>query len=594
MKKAVNLLLGLLFVISFCACNASTSGPSTIPTDNQNTATATQAAETPGTESTASTLEPIRFSIFHPDSNRKIPPDDAVIVQQVFKKTGVMLDWIIPPADANERLNIMLASDELPDLIEFSDATMMDQFIEADKLLSLDELMSKNAPQAYTINYVSFRDRIRYKDGKMYFLPGRYDFGDASDSLVFPESDTCFSARTGLLEELGWYNPKDFDAIFKLLQICKEKHPEMSPMALALGPQGHLELMNGIGAGAYGLTYDESNIILTDGQIKYFSDVPQMKQWYAFLNKIHRAGLLDVESAVMSQDMLKTKVVSGKVFSFFGPGWEIGSEFITYSLANGSNEQIRYYFMPRADDTVDKVTYCRYTKGLYTTGLTLTKDCKDPARFFKFYEFMNTEEGWFTSHGVVNWDFTGENTVENTKGYDLVVLNDKEPIRKGRKLIVASAFQGESWGADENWWWNRGLENFGDFKYVEGNHPLGKYDYVGDRDVSMWWDARTTEVHGAYGMTGKNYAETMTKAGCDISLIAGLTLDPSSDEAVIQLKLNEYIKTQLPRIIIADSEEAFETQWQEMVNKLNADGKQKFVDKKSELYKQRLKDWNVK
>jgi ABC-type glycerol-3-phosphate transport system substrate-binding protein len=539
-------------------------------------------------------LEPIEFTVFSPDSERRIPPDTGEIIQQVYQATGVHLRWILPPSEALERLNIMLATDDLPDLIVFDNPTVMQQFIDAGKLLDLEDLMKANAPQAYTLNFASFRDRIRNsKDDKMYFLPGWYDFGDAADPLFFPETATTYTARTGLLEELGWYNPKDLDSIFTLLQISKERYPERAPLALALGPQGHLSQLNQIGAGAYGLTYEGSNIILDGNDIKYFSDVPQMKEWYAYLNKIHRAGLLDVESPVMSSQMLKEKVVAGKIFSWFGHGWEAGSEFIAYMESIGSDEQCDWYFHPRANDSVKKTTYAPYTRGLHTAGVTLTKKNRDPARFFKFYEYLNTEEGYLASAGIVNFDFTGENTVENTVGYDYIVLNDQPEIRPGMKRIVISEWTGHSWNDDENWWWNRGLDSFPEFRYGEGNHPLGKYDYTGDMDVGMWWDDNTKRIYGAYGMTGLNYWQIMTDTGSDITLISGLVLEPDSDETVAQLTMEEYLKTQLPRIIVADTERQFETLWQEMNNRLRSDGKDKFVAKKNELYKQRLEDWGI-
>jgi ABC-type glycerol-3-phosphate transport system substrate-binding protein len=539
-------------------------------------------------------LDPIEFTVFSPWAEQRIPPDSAEIVQQLYQATGVHLRWILPPAEALERLNIMLATDDLPDSIYFDNPTMMQQFIDAGKLLDLEDLMKANAPQAYNLNFASFRDRIRNsKDDKMYFLPAWYDFGDAADSLFFPETDIGFSVRTGLLEELGWYDPKDLDSVYKLLQICKERYPDMAPMALALGPQGYLDQMNLVGAGVFGLTYEWSNIILDGGEIKYFSDVPQMKEWYAYLNKIHRAGLLDVESPVMSIQMLKEKAVAGKIFSWFGSGWEAGSEFIAYMESIGSDEQVFWYFHPRANDSVKKTTFATFTRGLYTTGLTLTKKNRDPARFLKFYEYLNTEEGWLASSGIVNFDFTGENTVENTVGYDFVVLNDQPEIRPGMKRLVVSEWMGHSWNDDENWWWNRGLESFGTFHYGEGNHPLGKYDYVGDRDVGMWWDDNTKRVNAAYGITGLNYFEVMNDTGSDITLISGLVLEPDSDETVIQLTMEEYLKTQLPRIIVADTAQQFESLWQDMNRRLSSDGKDKFVAKKNALYKERLEDWGL-
>lgn len=538
----------------------------------------------------AAQVEPVEFTIFHPDANRKIPPEDAPVVQQVTDYTGVTFDWIVPPAEARERLNIMLATDDLPDLILFWDSTLMRQFIEAGKLLPLDQLMKENAPETYSVNYASFIDRIREEDGDFYFLPGGYDFGDRE--LAMPETDVCFSSRSKLLEELDWYEPDTLDAVYELLKICKERYPEMSPMALALGPQGHLSSLNPIGAGAYGLTYVD-NLVLKDGQLVFFDDAPEMKEWYAYLNKIHRDGLLDVESPIMSAEMLKQKTVAGKVFSFFGPGWEIGSEFIAYMADNGSDEVIHYYQMPKANEDVEHTTYAQYTMGLYSAGLTLTTKCKDPERFFEFYEKMNTEEGWLKSRGIVNFDFTGENTFENTEGYDWVVMNDKEPIREGRKLCVASQYMGDMWGKDENWWWNHGLENFGDFTYGEVNHPKGQYDIVGDSDVGMWWEPQRARVYEAYGLVGTNYFDYMRAHSVDVSTVSGLVLAPESEAAIAAVNIEEYLKTQLPRIIVAGTEEEFAQLWDEMTAKLAEYGKDAYVAEKNALYRQRLEKWNM-
>lgn len=536
--------------------------------------------------------EPIEFTIFAPDANRKIPPDDALIVQQVADYTGgVTFEWIVPPAEARERLNIMLATDDMPDLIFFWDATIMKQYIEAGKLLPLDSLMKENAPNTYSLNYASFIDRIREDDGDFYFLPEGYNFGD--EELVSPESDICFSVRSGLLEELDWPKLDTLDDVYEVLTVCKERYPEMSPMALALGPQGHLNWLNQIGAGAHGLTYID-NMVMQGDELVYFDESAQMKEWYAFLNRIHRDGMLDIESPVMSAEMLKQKTVAGKVFSFFGPGWEIGSEFIAYMAQNDSDEVIHYYLMPKANEEVEKVSYAHYTMGLHTYGLTLTNKCKDPERFFEFYELMNTEEGWLASRGIVDYDFTGENTFENTEGYDFVVRNDKDPIREGKLLLEASQFMGDMWGRDENWWWNRGLENFTMFTYGEVNHPEGQYDIVGDQDVSMWWEPQRVRVYDQYGLTGTTYFDYMRERAIDRSTIDGLVLAPESESAIAAVNMDEYLKTQLPRIIVANSEEEFEALWDEMKTKLEEYGKDAYLTDKNALYQQRLEDWNMK
>ena len=549
----------------------------------------------------AEALEPIEFSIFHTDPARRIPPPDASIVKQVTDLTGVSLNWQVPPAEAIERLNIMLATDDMPDLIYFDDMTVMNHFIEAGKLLSLEELLKEHAPMYYQ-NTSHFHDRIRAKDDKMYFLPSAYIFDDSVDTRYFPETSVGFGASSELLKEMGWYNPDTYESILGLLREVKTRRPDMIPMGLALGPQGDLDNIKLIGAASHGLILDKGeweeglseDVILLDDKVQYFTDVPQMKEWFQFLNAIYREGLMDIESPVMSKDMLRTKVVAEQVYAFFGGMGDTSGEFNALQQSEGSSNRLFNLFFPKANESIEKVTYAPYTDHLYTRGVAITTKCKDPERFMKFIEYLNSEEGFMNSLSVTGWDFEGENTFERTEGYDYIVLNDVEPIRPGLKPWIASAWLGEMWESDENWWWNvRGEENYTDFTYMIGVHPQGKYDPVGDMDVGMWWDEYVTEFNAAYGLTGLNFWEVQTALGSDRTMIASLSVEPESDAEIAKLTMSEYLKTQLPRIIIADTAEAFETAWQEMDQKLIEQNKQAYVDAKTALYEQRKVDWGL-
>ena len=126
------------------------------------------------------------------------------------------------------------------------------------------------------------------------------------------------------------------------------------------------------------------------------------------------------------------------------------------------------------------------------------------------------------------------------------------------------------------------------------NHPNGKYDVIGDQDVTMWWDERAQEVQAAYGWTGKNYSDKHKESGCDPTLMAGIDLDPDSDELLISNKLKAYKQTKLPKIIVAETEANFETLWLEMVAKFDSEGKQQYIDLMNEIVNQRMFDWGLK
>ena len=147
--------------------------------------------------------EDIEFTYFVPDPLAKAPPQEAPVIEQVYEATGVRLKWILPPAEPEERLRVMLASDDLPDLIDFgngnlTDKTLMKQYKDAGKLLKLNELLEKNAPEILEKNWKDLKDKIADENGDFYYMPGGYQF---ADSQVYPEAGISFNVRTEYFEE---------------------------------------------------------------------------------------------------------------------------------------------------------------------------------------------------------------------------------------------------------------------------------------------------------------------------------------------------------------------------------------------------------
>ncbi len=593
-KKAVALLLVVVLccaVASGCQGTAPSSSLSSQQETSQSQVTESGAQESAQDGQTARE-EDIVFTYFVPDPLTKVPPQDAPVMEQVYEATGVRLEWILPPAEPEERLRVMLASDDLPDLIDFSngaltDKTLMKQYKDAGKLLKLNELLEKNAPEILEVNWKDLKDKIADENGDFYYMPGGYRFEDSS---IYPEAGTSFNVRTEYFEENGYEKiPKTFEEYKELLKQIQSENPDMVPVSLAMGPQGMLDSIIFTGAAANGLMFSD-NLILEDGNLQYFVQNESMKEYFAFLNSLNVEGLLDIESSVLSMEMLKQKCVAGKVWSYIGSGWEINSEVIAYEAGNGSDAQM-VYFYPFAEESVEKTSYAPYTVNLYNSGMTLTTACKDPDRYIRFYSYLNSEEGWLKQLGIVNYDFEGENTLEETEGYDYIVHKDIEYI-PGRPFVEATTWMGEMWSADENWWWNHGINSLWAFTYGEVNHPNGQYDYVGKMDVGMWWDENTTRINGEMGLTGENYFDVHREMSVDVTEIGGLELDPQSQEYIDSLNLRTIYEKYLPRAVMAETPEAFEEEWKLMNEELEQSGLTSVVEAYQKLYEERMASWN--
>ncbi len=586
MKRTIKLLSALLALLLLtCACSSAPEKSSAPEASKAGTSSTVSDQET-------ATLEPIEFEIFIPDPNKKIPPDDAPIMQQLFEKTGVRIKYMVPPTEAKERLNIMLSSDDLPDLIRFDDASIMKQYIDAEKLLKLNDLLETHAPQLFNVNWETFRSRIADENGDYWYMPGNYTFGQA-----YVEANYGFNLRNDYLEEFGYENvPKTLADIKDLLKKVEEWNPDIIPMGLALGPQGHLNYLPQIGAAMNGFTYLDCwggySLYLLDeekDELTYYTDVPELKEFFRFLNDLNVEGLIDPESPIMSAEMLKQKAVAKQIWSFFGPWWEVNSEVNAYEASIGSQEQSVVVY-PTADESIEVGTYSPYTVEMFTSGVTLTTKCKDPERYMDFIEYINTEEGWLNAQGIIDYHHTGDNTPESTEGYHYIIREDM--LIDGKPAFQSSTWMGDMWEADENWWWNQGVECMADFTYsVNFLHPNSSYGKPPE-DVSVWWDENTQRINALLGVTGETYQELENARGVDASAISSLEIladDPAYTKLLAVQKLHE---TMLPRIIMAESAEGFETEWNNYLQELKDAGVDDVMAKYNELYHERMEAWN--
>lgn len=544
----------------------------------------------PAMASAEEALEPATFTWFISDMYAKDSPDDSPVMQQIYDLYGVRFDRIIPSAEPLERLNIMLATDDLPDLISFQDeyTSVQKQFIDAGKLQPLNELLETYAPDVVEKNYRYFYDRLQDDEGVVWYLPTHYNIG-GEDELI-AENNTVLNMRNEYFDEVGYdVWPETLEEYKALLPIVQEKYPEMAPVALALGAQGMLDDLIWIAESAYGLNGDKE-MVYRDGKLTHISEVPEVKQFFKFLNDLNIEGYMDIESPVLSTEMLKQKAVAGQVWSYFGQGWEINSEVIAYEQSIGSVARMMYDHV-KADASVEKITYSRQPNNLYLTGLTVTTACDNPERFFQFYAQANTEEGRLNVLGTTNWDFTGENTFENTEGYTFVIDRSVEFI-EGRHPLFWTEWCGEMWDSDENWYWNFGVEMMYDFTYAFGNMPDGWIDLVGgDNDVSIWWDAEATRTNNLTGWYGDQYWQRHREMWVDTAPYAALTVDPGSDEYAYKLAVQKAVEKYLPRAIMASSDEEFETIWQQMIDECKAEGIDQYLAKCQELSDARVEAW---
>ena len=233
--------------------------------------------------------EPVTFSMLIPSHASWPFQDDWYVIDLVKEYTNV--DFNITSVDTEgfyEKLNLTMASGELPDLIYLVGNAAVQQY----------------GPQGAFINILDYIDQMPnfkawYEENTQYAL----NFMSADGALYqFPEQGVDEANRRGWLyradvfEELGLEAPTNKDEFYDVLVKLKEAYPNSYPLAFR-SFTGELPQLNMI-APSWGTTFIDTrdNRFLgydyDSGEWSFGPTSPEFKEMLEFYNKLYEEGLL--------------------------------------------------------------------------------------------------------------------------------------------------------------------------------------------------------------------------------------------------------------------------------------------------------------
>ncbi|MFF2482799.1 ABC transporter substrate-binding protein [Paenibacillus sp. NPDC058071] len=237
----------------------------------------------------------------------KASHQEVPFFQEWQKKTGVSLDFTAPPTgQAKESLNVLLASGDLPDLIEYNflgdfpggpEKAIADGYI-----LKLNDLIDKHAPnlKKFLQDNPEIDKMVKTDNGSYYAFP----FIRGDEYLRVFQGPII---RQDWLDELGLPVPETIDDWTAMLTAFKEKKGAAAPLTFNSKPRFFNDSGNGAFMGAFGVTrgfYQEDGVVKFGPAESGFKEyLSQFQQWY-------KAGLIDKNIATAD-----TKAVDGNMAS---------------------------------------------------------------------------------------------------------------------------------------------------------------------------------------------------------------------------------------------------------------------------------------
>jgi len=359
----------------------------------------------------ASAASALTLSVFSADPNGNWANMQDDVGQELTKRTGVTLKLETAVGDPDQKINLIAASGQYPDLIMPKGAAGV--LIDSGAMIDLEPLINKYAPNIKRVIGNQFnRMRFSSKNPGIYFLPtldaiGQHDF----------DPDAAFKLQLAALKEQGYPRIQTLKDFEQVIATSVKKHPTTADgkptIGLSLLADDWRILISttnpafwATGASDDGEWYIDPKTY----QAKLHYARPEEKEYFRWLNHMNDIGLLDRESFTQKYDQYLAKIAAGRVVGLIDANWEIGDA--VNSLNASGKDNLTYGRFGAVLKPGLKAAYTQPTGFRGGYGIGITKACKDPVAAIKFLDFLASDEGQV----LINWGVQGKHyTVQGGK-----------------------------------------------------------------------------------------------------------------------------------------------------------------------------------
>lgn len=440
--------------------------------------------------------------------------------QYVTEKTGVDINFIVPAGNENEKLNTLIAGDQLPDFITLGWwEGLYKDMIEGDLVYALDELAEQYDPYFFKVA-VPARLGWYEENGHTYGYPNAsYSPEDYENYEI--ASNPTFLVRKDMYEALGSPSMRTPEEFLAALEAAKAMFPEVNGQPLI--PFGTHEF-NDEGTDSVGKFLQNFLAIPQEKNGKFydrFSD-PEYKRWMSTFQQANAKGLISPEIFIDKRAQMEEKIAQGRYFAMLYQRTDLRAPQNTL-FKNDPDSVYIAIDGPANSKMADPVL-----TGVGISGWTVTlisKNCEDPERAIRFMSYWMSKEGqedfYFGVEGLTHDKVEGK--LQFTPEADEMRVSDR------------AAFDKEH-GADQTFW-------------MLMDNPM----------FEQWMPA---EVEPFKQM--KDWTIPYTESA---SQYENIDPSPGSTEGVIFGKVKNMRGKYLPALMTAPSAAEFEELWAEWLQK---------------------------
>lgn len=576
MKKLLAALLAATLTFSLVACGdkAVDNTPSTsAPATTSNTESEAKATVVDGITSygglvpMADANDPVTFTYFLRDSG-VAPADNNPFINKIQELTGVTIKFEYLVGDLDEKLGVMMAGGEYPDLIFAGDSAT--KLMSSGAFIPLEDLIP-NYPNLWAM-YKDTIEQQKQEDGHVYQLE-MYTYlnndGVTSAPPIF-EASIGFFIQKAVLEWAGYPEVKTLDDYFDLIERYMAENPTIDGV-----PTKGFEILNDgwrnwglinepqclMGASNDGAMFVDTTKTPYESSFYQISD--EAHTFYKKLNEMYNKGVINAECLTQSYDQYISNITTGSVLGFFDQRWNFQSGELL--LKNDGKYDKTYVAVPVTLNGVQD-GYVDGSNGLPTgsNGIGISVNCKNPERVLAYLDWLLQRE----VQDYLRWGVEGTDWNYNEAKNDRTLTAEAREAR--RDTAMARDLTGNELAKYTPGWW--GL-------YVDGNAATTEQSAAEYMAQQSEYDQEFLKAYNIQYPAQLLSAPTIRPAYYPIW---SMNLGDGSEASVVNEKITDLCVKSFSRMVVAKDEADYESLWSTFLSDfggLNTDALKAEVDK---------------
>ncbi|MCR5754634.1 MAG: extracellular solute-binding protein [Acetatifactor sp.] len=424
-----------------------------------------------------------------------------VVSDTITEETGVSVNFLTPVGNEAEKLNAMIASDSLPDLITLGWwESQVDEMVSKDMVYALNELADKYDYYFWDVANEQILDWYRRDDGNIYCYPNSFYTPQDYESRDDIGSNQTFLVRKDIYEAIGSPDMTTPEGFVSAVKKAVEMFPEVDGEPLI--PIGAHEFTD---AGCVSFDQYLQNFLAVpfEKNGKYYDRYtdPDYLRWLKVFRELGSEGYLSKDIFIDQRTQMEEKMATGRYFCMLYQRTDMKNQ---QKILWATHPERIYLAVDGPKNSAGDAPVLPGTGSYGWTVTMISKSCEHPDRAIRFLSYLMSEHGQkLTYLGV--------------EGVTYDMVDGEAVLKEDVKRLLQSdrAAYDELYGADNAYWMLQNNVMQLDWKGKE-EEPIGQLErwtypythYMGQYEINFDTD---TEAGNADRNIKKLWSQTLPK-----------------------------------------------------------------------------------